>query len=609
LKKFIIFGRLGEAHPTNRGGKVLFLATTALEEFWDKSQKIVFLGEWCKLYDRKGEWGKLEHETLPYHWDDRQKFYEAYRHVNEIYECLLPHLAKTLNIIHAVCYSEHYWRIVIGAWLQLYISVVYDRYITLQTVSEKYLNFTTIGLSEESFVIPRDTLEFVQFMKGDFYNLQLYTKILLLLGKEFPRKNRELIVELPVISNYFRTLKARVTRLSIKMLASIEKKGLNDRRIILKDSYFSWITELQLFLRTHGTVIPSRPEPVDLPSFQINRQIRLKLQFVLPEGTEFEKLLKMLLPFDMPQSFIEGYNTIGKEMSRNYPVRPKAIFSATAWYFDEIFKQWAAASAESGTILLGSQHGGNYGSISCMPSEDYETAIVNRYYSWGWVRFDCRSRVIPLAASKFIGRTKIDSTNAEGILFGVNSWHRYLIRLLFPPHDFVNYMIWQSRFLKSISPRLLSRIRVRLHREDYGWDIAQRWKDFHPHITLENNNITFLKSLKKCRLYVCDQLATTFLESLSSDKPTILFWDHKANELRPEAEPYYDKLRNVGILYDTPEAAAIAVNSIYEDVENWWNDPERRAAKRIFCDHFARTSANAVSEWVTEFKKIAEESE
>ena len=31
----------------------MFLITTPIEESWRKEEKIIFLGEWCKLYNRK----------------------------------------------------------------------------------------------------------------------------------------------------------------------------------------------------------------------------------------------------------------------------------------------------------------------------------------------------------------------------------------------------------------------------------------------------------------------------------------------------------------------------------------------------------------------------
>ena len=44
------------------------------------------------------------------------------------------------------------------------------------------------------------------------------------------------------------------------------------------------------------------------------------------------------------------------------------IFSANAWYGEEAFKQWVATSAENGTLLIGTAHGGAYGGWADFPN-------------------------------------------------------------------------------------------------------------------------------------------------------------------------------------------------------------------------------------------------
>jgi putative transferase (TIGR04331 family) len=195
----------------------------------------------------------------------------------------------------------------------------------------------------------------------------------------------------------------------------------------------------------------------------------------------------------------------------------------------------------------------------------------------------------------------------QGILFTATHSPRYLLQFPHVPALFVEYLSWQSRFLSSMNIRLLTELRVRFHREDFGWDIAQRWKDFHPGIATDSWDITFRESLSDCRIYVCDHLATTFLEVLSANKPAILFWDPAINELRADAQPYYDRLRAAGILFDTPEAAAAGVNAVYDDITSWWNEPQRQEARQMFCSRFARTSASSVDEWAKEFVRISKD--
>ena len=55
----------------------MFLATTAVEEFWDTNQqKILLAGEWCRLYKKEYF---VETECLPFIWNHVEKvFYHYY---------------------------------------------------------------------------------------------------------------------------------------------------------------------------------------------------------------------------------------------------------------------------------------------------------------------------------------------------------------------------------------------------------------------------------------------------------------------------------------------------------------------------------------------------
>jgi putative transferase (TIGR04331 family) len=586
-----------------------FLATTALEEFWDTSKPLLFLGEWCRRNSRKSFWEPLRGELLVSPWHDIHQIHNAYQYVAEVYERLLPVLGEALNSTHKVNHSKRYWRIILGSWLLLYIPVIYDRYICLRTVLDNYPGVTSTMLAEAAWLTPGDTLEFVELLKGDPYNLQLYSRILKLLGYDFPQKTFS-VAAMPFVP-FERSLprwKSRLRKFLVTKLTMLSNGCKAGHSIILRNSYFSPCVEFQLIIKTFGRIWPVLGGLAQTPRLKPNMPARLSLQNVLAAENDFERLLNQMLPLDVPQSFIEGFDGLRNEAERTYPSRPQAIFSSEAWYWDEAFKQWAAVSAENGTQLLGTQHGGNYGSLAYHPSEDHELTITDRYFSWGWERSDHGAKVTPWFASKLAGRKPQHADNRKaGILFLATAVPRYLFQFPHTPDRFKQYLLWQSRFLASINSRLRLKIRGRFHATDFGWDIAQRWRASYPEIKVETCDILFIRSLENCRLYVCDQLGTTFLEALSADKPTILFWDPAINELRPEAQPYYDRLRAAGILYDTPEAAADGVNVVYNNVMAWWNDPARQEARRIFCNRFAWTSSNAVNEWTGEFIRISKD--
>lgn len=87
--------------------KQVFLATTAIEEFWDTTKPILFLGKWCLRYSRRSMWEQLQGEVVNGMWKESEKNHDVYRYVSEVYEKVLPSLAQALNSIHGTGLCPH----------------------------------------------------------------------------------------------------------------------------------------------------------------------------------------------------------------------------------------------------------------------------------------------------------------------------------------------------------------------------------------------------------------------------------------------------------------------------------------------------------------------
>jgi len=587
----------------------LFLATTALEEFWDVSKPLVYLGEACKRHSRRAFWSGLEGKVMDDHWRSERNIFSAATYVDDLYERLLPALARALNDIHGLDHGIRYWRILLGPWLKLfYLPALYDRYLSLKLTLDLYPDITTIVLAEESCITPRDTLDFYQLILGDAYNLQMYSRILRFLGKTYPTRQYDIAASPLFQSNRSVSWKTTLYRLKKNGVIAVSKIFKDGHSIIFRDSHFSEKAHLQLICKTTGIVWPILIENPHIRRFVPDQTSRNRLADLLPAVNEFEVLLNKMIPLDLLQIYVEAFDALRRTSEKQYPAPPKAIFSVSAWFFDDMFKRWAAAAAEKGTLLLGMQHGGNYGSLLIHPSEKHELAITDRFYTWGWNQPGSPDKVVPRYASKLSGRTLLGANARKlAILYVSTVWPRFYMEYPYTPEKYLEYLQWQSRYIKTLSSSLQPLVRVRCHREDLGWDIEQRWKEAYPSVTRETWDTPFFQSLSNCRIYVCDNLGTTYIEALSANKPTILFWNPELNVLRPEAQRYFDDLRNARILHDSPESAATEVNAIYDDIETWWNNPDRQAARQRFCNRFAKTSLNAVDDWAKEFARISRE--
>ena len=80
----------------------------------------------------------------------------------------------------------------------------------------------------------------------------------------------------------------------------------------------------------------------------------------------------------------------------------------------------------------------------------------------------------------------------------------------------------------------------------------------------------FIRNLiKKSRLFISTYNATTYLESMAWNVPTIIFWDENCWELKEEAKPYFELLKSVGIFHNSPESAAKHMTNIWDNVDDW----------------------------------------
>ena len=105
-----------------------FLVTTPLKETWpSKNNKIVFLGDWCTLYDDKKFLNDYKYTISDYHWNDREKLKVDFDYLNQLFEKILPSLASKFNKIHKVNYDTRYWKLILGPWLMVFLSISFDR--------------------------------------------------------------------------------------------------------------------------------------------------------------------------------------------------------------------------------------------------------------------------------------------------------------------------------------------------------------------------------------------------------------------------------------------------------------------------------------------------
>lgn len=524
-------------------------------------------------------------------------------YIRELSKRFTPALFSLLNQYHKTNFSDRYWRVLVGPWLDNYIYVLYQRYKTLKDLYQQYGCFRTAGLDLDGFICPVDTHQAIERLKQDAYNLQLYTKLIKYLScaeiVEYVRYDEDAVLKM------VEKKKSKYFFLCWCLLRLFNKR----KKIFLFKSYFPKKIRFSWMLKSFGKVM-ELPEVI-LPAVmcypdEYDSSVRNKLVISYNSMDEFEAVLCQFVLEDMPVCFIEGYARYRDSAERVLMLLGDVhgFLTANAWYTHEGFKQVSALGAERGVFLYGVQHGGDYGNTLVNSRCDHEQAITDGYYTWGWS--DQRGKSLPMPANKLVGvRSTTCQSDLYNILYGLTAFPRFDNHdFVLPPSVFANYLNDQKLFINALSSKSRQALIVRTHIEDMGWQIKERLTSAFPEIKFDNWGCAFMRRLREVKLYICDHLSTTHIEALALGKPTVLFWRPEYFPLSAPAKTYYQGLKDVGILFDDPIAAANAVSGIIKDVEKWWVNPARQEAVKQFCWQYGRISRKSAKIWLRELKSL-----
>lgn len=573
-----------------------FLITTALEETWRGDVPVLFLGEWCRLFERRPAWEGFDAIVAHYHWDDRNKLHQDYLYLQSVYELALVSLSVKLNEIHDVDHSLRYWRILVGPWLGYFIQMLFDRWFMLQKAVREYdIMGVRIIKHCEGEGVPNCMADFSALFVGDDWNELIYGQILE--GLSIPLETVEVRRTVAQQRDGRASVPPTASTLAKRFLAKLASRVSG--HICRDNEYFFISTNMSikqdLLLQAKLGQLPKLWRSVGVPAADYCQNSR---QWVMPRPetekadvhSDFLGQVCTMVPKHLPKAYLEGYSQlVALTDNLPWPKQPKAIFTSIAFSSDDVFKVWAATKVEKSASLVIGQHGGNYGVSLWSFSEEHEVAISDRFLTWGWNQQE-QKKITPVGNLKNFD--KRGGWDKDGVALLVEmtmprtSYHMYSVPIA---GQWLNYFEDQCRFVGALSRGLREQLLVRLYAHDYGWQQKLRWRDRYPKIRLDEGIKPMASLLKKSRLLISTYNATTYLESMSLNIPTLMFWNPKHWELRKGAIPYFERLKSVGIFHETPESAARQMVAVWDDVSGWWEGAAVQSVRREFCERYAHT--------------------
>lgn len=552
-----------------------------------------FLGSWCFTSWQKEVEARNSGYIIGYHWNDREKLRGDFKRLMALNESLLDELTPILNTLHSIDQDKEYWRLLIGYWLNIFTAVVFDRWSSLKQAAALGQKFV-VDVTSLDFAVfaSNDTAEFVhQCTESSRWNESLFTLLVDYIPEITKRVN---LISLPQCS----AVRSPTPGSGIMSVARNVYSFIVNK-LKYRDNFFLLDTSLSpsALIRLEGALgqMPLRRimvQEVSSSAYDENwRQWEIIDESVVDN---FELIARRLLPKFMPKVFLEGFQGLRRQAEDlPWPNSPKVIFTSSLHFSNDLFKAWAAEKVYQGSRLVIGEHGG-FGTGLFSGCHAYEVSVANLYLTNGW-KSSSNRHIVPVGY--FRGAKKKVNPNHTGkalLVCGNMPRFSFDLRPMTLSSQVLEYLEDQFIFLDCLPKSLQEQIIVRLYPFDYGWEHTKRWVDRFPTVIFDEGDKSMMGAAAHCRLFIGTYNATTYIEPLTSNFPTVLFWNPLHWEVKPSANPVFNQLRSAGIFHETPSSAAAHILQIWNDVPGWWHGKKVQDARKAFCDTYASHNPNLI---------------
>ena len=569
--------------------KKYVLETTPLNRNTSKIETLL-LGDWCNL---DGE--NRGFKVVDYHWSDRKQLHLDYQRIFSLYEIYLKKLTISLNEIHDVEHTIDYWRIVVGPWLYYFICIVFDRYQMLFKASKKFdIKYTLEPQYNTDSWIPLDYIDFNYKFYSDEWNYYIFSEINKYTNL-IDKKNSDYALFPSVLSkNDKRHWSKKIVKGLLFFLSKLTNKYLTKVLFVEIGIPQIYMYKLLFKLKTSPFSYFNRVRP---KFFDINPAMRDNLNNNDICDNEFEKLLTSLISGNIPISYIEGYSQLVRESNNIFPKKTSIIVTANAYFSNEHFKTWAALQKEHGAKLWITVHGGHHGTALFNGPGKLTEDNADRFYSWGWGKYNLPSYKLSLLADVNLTRS------SNQILFIPYSLSKYSNHIDSSPisSTFKNCLKMQFLFFNELSVHgLIDNLFIRIKDSQQMWNLHYEYKKYGIKNFILSDSETILNSIKKSSLVIVTYDSTIFLETLTLNTPTCLFFNENLWEMSLLSKKHFKKFLECGILHFNENSLASHIVTYQNNYDEWWRSDVVQDSIQDFLLEFGYSSNNWQKKWFDE---------
>lgn len=568
------------------------------------------------ILEKQGELGSYDEIQVaqPFR-ETRQEFIRDHEYVDARLRKYTPILATRLDRIHGTSHGEWFWRKCISLSLLRHITLCF---YTFQTC-EKYLRpeqHDSRILSENSYYTPRDFIEHYPFFQvSDYAQEQLFSVYARLFHpgvfeEAEDRYQRPVTRIAPpgrtpgltlrqiwqyLLSQSARFAPARIWRKILRMMKLAPPLLLPlPPTVGIFGSYFRHDYFGKLFKQSQGKIRQLQLKQDFPTSVSLDFTKRAVLAETGPECDRFDQYLFETLRYAMPKAFVEDWNEIFGSYQEQFNSFKELRYAVCEDWIGNMYSSIALAVLHrQGVKHIYNEH--NFLSRPFLGnSSKYLLPLVDVFATLGW--FEPGIPNLLKAGSLFNWAEEAGAAKDIDILF-VSSLPRIRpaeISACYGDSGARNvalYFDFNKTFFASLQEDTLKSMVYRAYPAEAAarlggtYDEAHVMREVLARVKRVDDTDTPGRVLiQKSRLVIVNYLATTFLQALQADTPTVFFWNRSTRYTADGYESIFDDLIDAGICQTEPEAAAAFIEGIKAAPEKWWLTGTARQARQKFID-------------------------
>jgi putative transferase (TIGR04331 family) len=522
----------------------------------------------------------------------------------------------SLNKLHGEDYKSDFWVKALGMGFVRFVHMIYDGYKTASLYNPEEHRIEL--LDKECYKYFDDFEEFRSlFQNSDFGFEQMFSLYTSVFYEEIYNSHKIKVSYIEKLQNHIISKGQYVSRIKNITFMKIFTKflfkiNLNKRITVgVFNSFFSTDNIFKLIWKSRGKI--------SFVSYNYNYKARVKKDMDMRE--EISKNIVIKDRFDVffihafnhffPTLYIENFKmtfAFHQNEVLKYPNLKYLI--SEAWIGNSRMSFFIATLQTTGVTHIYNEH--NYLEHFLEGNHiEQLSSMCDVYYSLGWhdkkyINLYKGASLFPFSTNENI--RKKDFTYLYIASLPIVKMAEINCAYGEQEENSIRYINYIKTFFDSLKLKILNKMVYRGYPNK-----NQLWLQYNSEKKLEKyyNDFFFIDDFSKSskemmcssRLIIIDYLSTAYLEALIMNIPTIILFDPSRYYLEDGYKDFFCKLEEVGIVQINPKEAAIFINKMGENIEQWWESKEVQDARKSFLETNIGKPEDAINFYLSLLKK------